>query len=218
MKNIIIIGGGGHAKVIASLLKKHNDWNPIGYTDLKDNGELLGLPYLGTDDIISQLMEKENLQYAVIGIGQIKNIQIREKIIAKIENTNIILPPIISPDALINEGVKIDNGTVIMDGAIIQPDVKIGKYSIVNTGTTIDHDCEIGDFVHIAPGVNLSGEVKIQNNVLIGTGAKVIQDIRIVENVIVAGGSAVMGDLVESGKYIGVPARKLSKEMFKKRK
>jgi len=215
VKDVLIIGGGGHAKVLASLLKKHSEWNPIGYTELDDKGTLLGLPYIGNDEIITSLIAEKNLKYGVIGIGQIKNIDLRKRIIQSIEAMGLILPPIISERAIINEDVQIGHGTVIMDGVILQPGVRIGRYSIVNTGATIDHDCEIADFVHIAPGVNLSGDVVVGNNVLIGTGAKVIQGIRIVDDVIIAAGSAVSGYIVRPGTYVGVPARILNKEQFK---
>jgi len=212
MKDIIIIGGGGHAKVLASVLKKHSEWNPIGYTDPKDSGPLLGLPYLGNDSIIKLLILEKNLQYAVIGIGQIKNIESRKRIIQSFESTGLTLPTIISEYAIINEDVHIAKGSVIMDGVIIQPGVRIGKYSIVNTGATIDHDCQIGDYVHIAPGVNLSGDVIVGNNVLIGTGARVVQGIHINSDVIIGAGSVVVKSILRSGTYIGVPARILSKD------
>lgn len=215
MKDILIIGGGGHAKVLASVLKKHTEWNPIGYTEIEDKGLLLGLPYLGNDDIIPSLINDRNLKYAVIGIGQIINIESRKKIINAINSTDLDLPTIISENAIVNEDVQIEEGSVIMDGVILQPGVRIGKYSIINTGATIDHDCRIGDFVHIAPGVNLSGDVVVGNNVLIGTGAKVIQSIQIQDDVIIAAGSAVSGYIVRPGIYIGVPARIMTKESFK---
>ena len=207
MKDILIIGGGGHAKVIASVLKKHSEWNPIGYTDVNDLGPLLGLPYLGTDQMISTLRKEHNLQFGAIGIGQLKNFDIRKNIIQSIENYGLTLPPILSENAIINENANIGPGTVIMDGVVVQPEVRIGKYSIVNTGATIDHDCEIGDFVHIAPGVNISGNVVIGNCVLVGVGACIIQGVKIVSEVIIGAGAVVTGNIGELGTYVGVPAR-----------
>ena len=207
MKDILIIGGGGHAKVIASVLRKHSDWNPIGYTDVNDFGPLLGLPYLGTDQVITNLKNEKKLQFGVIGIGQLKKYDARKRIIQSVENYGLTLPPILSENAIINENANIGSGTVVMDGVIIQPGVRVGKYSIVNTGTTIDHDCEIGDFVHIAPGVNISGDVVIGNCVLVGVGASLIQGVKIVSEVIIGAGAVVTGNIGELGTYVGVPAR-----------
>lgn len=209
MKSIIIIGGGGHAKVIASLLKKHPGWNPIGYLDIADKGYLLGLPYLGTDEILPQLIRDQKLSNAVIGIGQIESLESRIRIVQRIKKTGIHFPAIIAKSALVDDTVIVGDGTVIMNGAIIQPETRIGNYSIINTGATIDHDCCIGNFVHIAPGANLSGAVHVGNNILVGIGACVIQELHITDNVIIAAGATVANSLLESGTYAGVPAKKL---------
>ncbi len=215
MKEIVVIGGGGHAKVIISILKKNENYNILGYVDFENKGKILNVSYYGND---KKLLNQKERPFLALGIGQIKNIAIRKKIVDKFIDNGFMFETIISRNAIINEEVEIGKGTVIMDGVVINSGTRIGEYSIVNTSASIDHDCKIGDFVHIAPGCTLSGGVEIEQNVLIGTGAKIIQSVIIVENVIIAGGSAVMGNIVEKGTYIGVPARKLSKEMFKKKK
>lgn len=209
MKDIVIIGGGGHAKVIASLLKIHPGWNPIGYLDIADQGYLLDLPYLGTDEILSQLIRDQKVTNAVIGIGQIESPESRIRIVQRIKKTGIHFPAIIAKSALVDDTVVVGDGTVIMNGAIIQSETRIGNYSIVNTGVTIDHDCRIGDFVHIAPGSNLSGAVHVGNNVLVGIGACVVQELHIADNVIIAAGAAVANSLLEPGTYTGLPAKRL---------
>lgn len=210
MKNIIIIGGGGHAKVVASVLKNHPDWNPIGYTDIIDKGQLLGLPYLGDDFALKKIQKDKAPQYLAIGIGLLGDFKKRREIISNLQSLGIQFPPIISKNAIVNECVENGQGTVVMDGVILQPGVSIGDFSIVNTGATIDHDCKLGDFVHIAPGANVSGDVNIGDNVLIGTGAAIIQGIQIVDNVLIGAGAAVVKNIIERGVYVGTPARKLT--------
>ena len=61
MYNIIVIGGGGHAKVIISILKKIKNFKILGYTDYKDNGEILSIPYLGNDDLINTYIHIRNI-------------------------------------------------------------------------------------------------------------------------------------------------------------
>jgi len=179
MNDILIVGGGGHAKVLATLLKKHEDWNPIGYTDPEDNGPLLGLPYLGTDKVILSLISDKALKHVAIGIGLVDPTEHRAGVIRKIQAMRLSLPSICSPNATINEDVEIGEGSIVMDGAVIQPSVKIGCYSIINTGAIVDHDCTIGDHVHIAPGVTLSGNVNLGDNILVGTAASILHGIKI---------------------------------------
>jgi sugar O-acyltransferase (sialic acid O-acetyltransferase NeuD family) len=203
----MIIGGGGHAKVVATLLKKHGDWNPIGYTDTTNHGPLLGLPYLGTDDIIPELMRSHRMKNAVLGLGMVDLSKHRAEVIRKIKNFGLILPAIFSPQSIINESTVVGEGSLIMDGAILQPGVHIGCYSIINTGVVLDHDCTIGDQVHIAPGVSLSGGVKLGDNVLVGTGASIVQGLIVSDNVLVGAGAVVASDIQMPGTYVGVPAK-----------
>lgn len=208
MIKIIIIGGGGHAKVIISILKKIIDYEIVGYTDIGNKGEILGIKYLGNDKILEELFLNNNIKNAAIGIGQIKNVKSREKTIEKLIKIGFEFPVIISPDSVINEDVKIGQGTVVMDGVIINSGSFIGDFSIINTKVSIDHDCKIGDYVHIAPGVTISGGVKIGSDTLIGAGATIIQYKEIGKNIIIGAGSTVLKNLIESGTYFGNPARK----------
>ena len=43
-EEIVVVGGGGHAKVVISILRKLEGYRILGYTDLKDNGALIGVP------------------------------------------------------------------------------------------------------------------------------------------------------------------------------
>jgi len=218
VEKIIIIGGGGHAKVIIAIIKKAKKFNIIGYTDINDYGKILGAPYLGNDEVLSSLFN-DGINNAVIGIGQIKSSAIRRGVSSKLKKIGFEFPVIVSPTAVINEDVVIGEGTVVMDGVVINPGTKIGSFSIINTRASIDHDCVIGNFTHIAPGVTLSGDVKIGDSVLIGTGASVVQSRRIVDNSIVAAGSAVTSYILTPGTYIGIPARLMpTKEDFKNKK
>ena len=81
---------------------------------------------------------------------------------------------------------------------------------IVNTSASIDHECKIGDYAHISVGSHLAGNVEIGNGTWIGVGAVVSNNIHICENVMVGAGAVVVEDIVESGTYVGVPARKIA--------
>lgn len=207
MEKIIIIGGGGHAKVLISILKRINIYEIVGYTDINNKDKILGVRYLGNDSCLSELFRK-GVKNAVLGLGHLKKNKLRKRILMEIQNLNFKFPKIISNTATINEEVEIGCGTVVMDGAIINSGTKIGKFCIINTKSSIDHDCIIGDHTHIAPGVTLSGGVNIGNNVLICAGATIIQNKIIVEGTTVGAGATVINNIDEIGVYIGVPAKR----------
>jgi sugar O-acyltransferase (sialic acid O-acetyltransferase NeuD family) len=211
MDRIVVIGGGGHAKVIISILKKLDNFEIFGYVDKIDKGKILGVKYLGTDEILEDLYKNQSINNAAIGIGQLKDVSLRREIVKRVVNIGYSFPEIISPNAILNEDVEISNGSVVMDGVVITTGTKVGSFSIINTNSSIDHDCNIGNFTHIAPGVTLSGGVKIGNNVLIGTGTNIIQYKEITNDTIVGAGSMVSTNILKPGLYTGVPARFIKK-------
>lgn len=201
-KDVIIIGAGGHAKVIADIIYKSGD-NLIGFLDdnLANKGKeiYLGKKVIGTTKDI----EIYNKNYFIIGIG---NNSIRKKI--NNEN-NLKLYTAIHPSAIIAEDVKIGTGSVIMAGVVINPGTVIGKNCIINTCSSLDHDNLLEDYVHISPGAHLAGTVTIKEGTWICTGAIVKNNITIGKNNIIGAGGVVIKDIIEeNGTYIGVPARR----------
>jgi len=206
--DIVLVGGGGHCKVVISIIKKLDTFNIPGISDLKENlgKEVLGIMTKYTDDQLEELHDK-GIKYAFVTLGSVGNPDNRIRLFEMLKQIGFEIPVIISKDATVDESVEIEEGTVIMPGAIINPGTKIGKNCIINTGAIIDHDCMIGDHVHIAPGVTLSGSVKIGTGSHIGTGASVIHGIEIGSRVIVGAGSVVVNTIQDNKKVMGVPAR-----------
>lgn len=209
MKEIIVIGGGGHSKSVICLIKKLGDFRIIGYLDNVDKGSILGIGYLGNDNYLKKIINDYPDCSAVIGIGNLKISSQRRDLKEKLEQAGFKLPALISPTAIINEEVRIGNGSVIMDGVIINSGSSIGECAIINTASVIDHDCNLGDFVHLAPSATLSGGVEIGENSIIGAGATVIQYKKICVNCIIGAGAVVTDDCNLAGTYVGVPARKI---------
>lgn len=209
MVEAIVVGGGGHAKATISVLKKCDDYKILGYTDIEDRGEILGIKYLGNDSVLKEVRREHLSPSAVIGVGMIKSpdAQKRKYLFDLLTSLGFELPSVISPDAVINEKVEIKRGTVVMDGVVINSDSLIGEGVILNTGCSVDHDCKVGGFTHLAPGATLPGGVKVGDNVLIGAGATVIEYTTIGDNVLIGAGSVVTKDITEPGIYVGNPAR-----------
>lgn len=194
---IIILGAGGHAKVIADIALKCGD-KVIGFLD--DNAKadsICGIPVLGK---IEDCVKYDNARF-VIGIGS----NSVRKILSEKYALNYI--SLVHPSAQIGMDVKIGEGTVVMANAVINPSAVIGKHSIINTASVVEHDCTLGDYVHISPRAVLCGTVMIGNNVHIGTGATIINNISVCSDCVIGGGATVVKNITEKGTYIGVPAK-----------
>jgi sugar O-acyltransferase (sialic acid O-acetyltransferase NeuD family) len=209
MDPIVVIGGGGHAKVVLSILHKLGKYQILGYTDLKDSGVLLGADYLGSDQELTSMAAERTSLNAVLAIGQVGLGKARRELQTRLQSLSLSFPSIVSPNALLNEEVRIGVGVTVMDGVVINSGASIGQGAIVNTNSTVEHDVRIEDWVHIAPGVTISGGVTIGRFSMIGVGATVIEGKQIASECIVGAGATVVNDLTEPGVYVGSPARRI---------
>jgi acetyltransferase EpsM len=157
LDELIIIGMGGHSKVVSDIAML-NGYKILGYLD--DN-EPVGIDhelYLGRIETLPRRV-KDRIRF-VIAIG---NNQVRKSVVEKYRALNLDYVKLIHPAAILGSKVEILSGTVVMPGAIINAGSKIGEHVIVNTSAVVDHDCVVGDFAHIAQGAVLAGGVTVMS-------------------------------------------------------
>jgi len=197
LNRLIIIGAGGHGKVIADIALK-NGYEDIVFLDNDSSiGECAGFSVLGPDTLAAEL---EGEVFVAVG-----NPSIRQKLMDR--NAGRVFPVLVHPSAVIAEDVKLGEGTAVMGGVVINPDSKVGRGCIINTSSSVDHDCVIGDFVHVAVGAHLCGTVTVGKGTWIGAGATISNNVSICSNCIIGAGAIVVNDINESGTYVGVPAK-----------
>jgi sugar O-acyltransferase (sialic acid O-acetyltransferase NeuD family) len=209
MNAIVIIGGGGHAKVLLSILRKLKRYRVLGYTDLNDRGEVLAAAYLGSDTELVSLAAGHDKLEAALAVGQVGLGTKRQELWFRLAELRLHFPLIVSPQAIVNEDVSAGEATVVMDGAVINCEATIGRGAIINTNSTIEHDVVIADWVHVASGATISGGAKVGRFSMIGAGATVIEGIQITEACVIGAGATVVQDLTEPGVYVGCPARRI---------
>jgi sugar O-acyltransferase (sialic acid O-acetyltransferase NeuD family) len=199
MNRLIIVGAGGHGKVIADNALK-NGYTDICFVDDKSIGDCMGFPIVGGCADLNKLNNGKT--DFIIGIG---NSAIRKKIA---EEYDINWVTLIHPSAQIAVNVSIGRGTVVMAGAVVNVCATVGEQCIINTCAVVEHDNVIEDYVHISPNVALGGTVFVGKSTHIGIGASVCNNINICGDCMIGAGAVVSKNIVESGTYIGVPARK----------
>tara|TARA_R110002095_G_scaffold103660_2_gene90861 strand:+ start:481 stop:1119 length:639 start_codon:yes stop_codon:yes gene_type:complete len=205
---IILLGGGGHAKVLMDLIAESGDYQITGILDplLKAGTRLKGCTVLGTDAELSGLRD-QGIQYVAIGVGSVKcNLQ-RKALFDQSRKCGFKIPALVHPRAIVSAEVELSEGVQVMAGAIIQADTTIGEGTVINTGVQVDHDCQIGRQAFLSPGVVLSGGVIVGDNSFVGAGAVVIQGVRIGNNAVIAAGAVVIHDVEDGALVKGVPAR-----------
>jgi UDP-perosamine 4-acetyltransferase len=201
---IVIVGDGGHARVVIDVIEAAGDYEIAGFTSPPaSDGRMDGYRRLGDDDALPALL-RGGIGAAFVALG---DNALRARVFKAIATAGFHMPALVHPGAIVSRRARVGDGTVVMPGAVINTGTIIGSGAIVNTGATIDHDCSIGDFVHIAPGCHLAGTVAVGEGSFLGVGTSVIPETRIGAWTVIGAGAAVVNDLDDRVLAVGVPAR-----------
>lgn len=204
---VLIVGGGGHAKVLVEALLA-NAAIIAGIMDADSallGKQVLGVPVLGDDQLLDEY--PTDAVRLVNGIGSTGLPVGRRGIFERFTARGFGFATVVHPSAVIASDAELGEGAQVMAGAVLQPGCRIGANVIINTRASVDHDCIIGDHTHIAPGVTLSGGVSIGAGCHVGTGATVIQGITIGAGSVVGAGAVVTKDVAAGVTVVGVPAK-----------
>jgi len=212
LKNIVIIGAGGHGREVAFLIEEINrslplpEWNILGFVDidLKKVGTYNGRYKVIGDDYY--LIRQKHEIHAVIANGSPATVR---KIYEKLKvHKQILFPNLFHPGIIFDKGSIVwGEGNVVCPGNIFTTDIVVGSCNNFNRSSTFGHDVVIGDCCIMNPGLNVSGGVKIGDNCLIGTGATILQYVEIGSGATIGAGAVVTKDVEPNITVVGVPAR-----------
>lgn len=206
MTPIVVIGAGGHAKVVIEAIRAEGRYDPVGVVapTPPEGGELLGVPWAGADDDLAQLRTLAPSAFVAIGDNAL-----RQRLAGRLIAAGFELPVVRHPDAVISPTATLGEGTIVMARAAVGPLAVLGPCCVVNTGAIVEHDNVIGTASHVAPGATLGGTVRVGDRTLVGIGTSVRPLCRIGNDVVIGVGSAVVGDIPDGITVAGAPARRI---------
>jgi len=212
MSVLLILGAGGHAKVVAETAIASGMATRVAFLDDRCIGPgtcppVMGWPVIGPPDFALHADTPPQFDGAVVAIGQAST---RLFWIEKLQSAGYTLPVLMPPTSWVSSSAQFGPGSVVFAQAVVQANASIGKGAILNTSCSVDHDVQLSDAVHICPGARIAGDVNVGARSWIGIGASVIQQVRIGSDVTVGAGAAVVRDLPDGVTAVGVPARVLS--------
>jgi acetyltransferase EpsM len=146
---LIIIGAGGHAKVLCDAVMSTDKYEIMGFCD--DNYPI-GTKVNGFEIIGKTIMNTSKLPINCHFIIAIGNIEVRKKLFNYYLLKKIPSALIIHSSAIIGSNVKIGKGTVVLPHAIINSGTDVGQNCLIDSGVIIDHDCKIGNNSHLKIG------------------------------------------------------------------
>ena len=206
MDDVVIIGAGGHGKVVLDILLAEGKYRPVGFVD--NNPSLLdsyvcGLPVLGPINALPRL-KRQRIRHAIIAIGDNRQ-RLAQRPLVDAEGFTVVSA--VHPAAYVSPRATLGRGVVVAPGARIIVEANIRDLAIVNTAAVIEHECDVGEGAHVCPGAILAGRVRLGRGAFVGIGAQVIQCRTVGDFAVVGAGAAVIHDVPADTTVVGVPAR-----------
>ena len=211
----VILGGGGHARVLIDCLQAQGQVRIHGVLD-PDQGRwgesIQGVPIIGGDEFLSEA-PIHGVGYFVVGLGvNVKGDNRPRQRLFELGLARSLKPLTVRhPSAVCSAWAEIGPGCQLMPGCIVNAGARLGADVVVNSGAVVEHDCLIGDHAFVASGAVLASTVKVGQGAHIGAGASVRQSIEIGPRAVVGAGAVVVSDVPPGRVVAGSPARPLEK-------
>jgi sugar O-acyltransferase (sialic acid O-acetyltransferase NeuD family) len=166
MGNLLIVGAGGHGRVLAETAELLGQWDSIAFLDDRsDVDTVMDYKIIGKIDEYAKF--QNDYEHCVVGIGHNED---RLDLIYCLIKVGYKVPVIIHPKAIVSKYSSIMPGSVILAGAVVSANTNIGTGCIININCCIDHDCIVYDGVHISSGAVIRSGCSIGKLSYIGAG------------------------------------------------
>lgn len=202
LSTLLILGAGGHGRVVADAAQRQAAWAGVAATDRnasRCSGELL--PGVALRPLAA--LDGAPAVHVAVGDNAARR---RESEAVGLQR----LATVIHPQASVSRHAHIASGCLVAAQSVVAPCARLGHGVIVNHGAVVDHDVTVGDFTHVAPGARLGGGVSIGAGVLVGAGACVLPGLKVCDGAVIGAGAVVNRDIEETGTWAGLPARRIA--------
>jgi UDP-perosamine 4-acetyltransferase len=202
----VVLGGGGHARVVLEALRLSDQSIRCVILDARRAGSVDGVPVVGDDRCLPKLRD-EGARRFIVAVGSSASTQRRQELFALARSYGLEPVTVLHPSAICSANAVIATGAQVLQGSIVNAGASIGTNAIVNSGAIVEHGCDVGAHAHIATGARLAGGVVVGVGAHIGISATVRQGIRVGTNAVVGAGAVVIDDVPADALVVGVPAR-----------
>ena len=205
-KHIVIIGAGGHGRVVLETLRAAGNVHVAGFIDADTSrvgATIGGLSVLGPPNLLSKLRRQE-ITGAIVAIGDNR---VRKSYAQLVLQNGLELINAIHPSAVIASSAQLGRNILVAANAVIQAEVQVADSVIINTSAVIEHECILGEACHICPAAALAGRVRVEEQAFVGMGSRVVPCLTIGRAATVGAGAVVLADVPPECTVAGVPAR-----------
>jgi len=207
-KSCVVVGAGGHARVILDCLISAGDYEVCCLLDLDSSrwGQTLqGVTIRGGDELLS-ILAREGVVFFALGVGSVGDNRPRQRLFELALRSGLQPAVVKHSSAVCSPWARMGGGCQLLPGSIVNAGAELGSNVILNSGAIVEHDCWVGDHTHVATGARLCGTVRLGSSVHVGAGATVKQGIMVGDGAVIGAGAVVVRDVASGTTVVGVPA------------
>lgn len=209
---LIILGCGGHGRVVAAIAHETRRFDTIAFSDpahpIGTRVDQWAVEYRD-EDLSSAVLPDSRL---IIGVGQLGVARLRTNLFATLAAVGHELATVVSPAAVVSCSASVGTGSFVGHHALVHVGATVGENCIINSGAIVEHDARVGDHVHLSTRSTVNGGAAVGDRSMIGSGAVLLHGVTVGSDVVVGAGAVVTKDLPDPGTYVGVPARRLERD------
>lgn len=161
-KKILIIGAGGHGRVVKEVAEACG-YKKVDFLD-DNSSDAIGK----IQELNLYLNEYEN---AIVGIG---NNLFRNEMLDRLKKAGYQIPVLIHPTAYVSPSAIVSEGTVIEPLAIVNANSQVCKGCIISVGAIVDHNVVLEECVHVNAGAIVKAGTRVVQNRKLEAGEVVL--------------------------------------------
>lgn len=208
MRHAVVLGTGGHCRVILSLLaagQRHDVMSIIELGSPRLGERIMGVLVTPNPDNLPALCGRGDVD-VFLAIG---NNDMRKHWWEKVKTLGLIMPNLVSPHALVNNSATLGESNVICARAFVGPQAELGNNNLINTASIVDHEVRVGHHCHLAPSATIAGRSILKDLCFIGAGAIIVDGVSVASRTVIGAGATLIRTVEQpGGVYIGVPAKR----------
>lgn len=165
-KNLLILGAGGHGRVVKETAEAMNIFDKIDFLD--DNSDVA----IGLCSDFEKYINEYSYAFAAIG-----NNELRMKWINILAEAGFNIPGLIHHTAYVSPSATIREGAIVGAKAVVNTNAVIEKGCIIGVGALVDHDSCVGECCHINTGAIVKASCEVERLSKVGAGEVVVETV-----------------------------------------
>ncbi|MEH7451622.1 hypothetical protein [Gottfriedia acidiceleris] len=158
-RNLLILGAGGHGKVVKETAVAMGSFERIDFLD--DKSELA----IGECKDYKQFTS--DYTHAFVAIG---NNEQRMKWLEELIEVGFQIPVLMHPTAYKSPIARVDLGSIICAKAVVNTNAELEKGCIISIGALVDHDSFVGEGSHINSGAIVKAGCRVDRLMKLDAG------------------------------------------------